>query len=96
LGLAREHDGRFALLINGGPSYGSGFTDDGAFAGRKHVGASETAANRTISNPESPAPAEISAFMEGDLIAKTAACLECYAKRLLATGEKGFQLRRCV
>ncbi|MDN5926184.1 MAG: DUF523 domain-containing protein [Hyphomicrobiales bacterium] len=44
LALAREHDCRFALLIDGSPSCGSGFIYDGAFAGRKHVGAGVTAA----------------------------------------------------
>ena len=44
LALAREHGCRFALLIDGSPSCGSGFIYDGAFAGRKHVGAGVTAA----------------------------------------------------
>ena len=44
LDLAREHDCRFALLIDGSPSCGSGFIYDGTFAGRKHVGAGVTAA----------------------------------------------------
>lgn len=44
LGLAREHGCRFALLIDGSPSCGSGFIYDGTFSGRKHVGAGVTAA----------------------------------------------------
>lgn len=44
LALAQEHGCRFALLIDGSPSCGSGFIYDGAFAGRKHVGAGVTAA----------------------------------------------------
>lgn len=38
------HDCRFALLIDGSPSCGSGFIYDGGFAGRKHVGAGVTVA----------------------------------------------------
>ncbi|WP_244446856.1 hypothetical protein [Rhizobium sp. YS-1r] len=44
LALARQHDCGFALLIDGNPPCGSGFICDGAFAGRKHVGARMTAA----------------------------------------------------
>jgi uncharacterized protein YbbK (DUF523 family) len=44
LDLAREHDCRFALLIDGSPSCGSGFIYDGSFGGRTHVGAGVTAA----------------------------------------------------
>ncbi|QND51398.1 DUF523 domain-containing protein [Phyllobacterium sp. 628] len=44
LALAREHDCRFALLIDGSPSCGSGFIYDGSFAGKKHAGAGVTAA----------------------------------------------------
>lgn len=44
LALAREHGCRFALLIDGSPSCGSGVIYDGAFAGRKHAGAGVTAA----------------------------------------------------
>lgn len=44
LHLAREHDCRFALLIDGSPSCGSGFIYDGTFAGLKHAGAGVTAA----------------------------------------------------
>jgi len=44
LDLAREHGCRFALLIDGSPSCGSRFIYDGAFAGRKHVGAGVTTA----------------------------------------------------
>lgn len=44
LALAREHDCRFALLIDGSPSCGSGFVYDGSFSGRKHGGAGVMAA----------------------------------------------------
>lgn len=44
LALAREHGCRFALLVDGSPSCGSGFIHDGSFGGRKHVGAGVTAA----------------------------------------------------
>lgn len=44
LALARENDCRFALLIDGSPSCGSGFIYDGTFAARNHVGAGVTAA----------------------------------------------------
>lgn len=44
LGLAREHGCRFALLIDGSPSCGSGFIYDGSFSGGKHPGAGVTAA----------------------------------------------------
>lgn len=44
LDLAREHGCRFALLIGGSPSCGSGFIYDGSFGGRTHVGAGVTAA----------------------------------------------------
>lgn len=44
LALAREHGCRFALLIDGSPSCGSGLIYDGAFAGRKHAGAGVTVA----------------------------------------------------
>lgn len=44
LDLARANDCRFALLIDGSPSCGSGFIYDGAFRGRKHAGAGVTAA----------------------------------------------------
>lgn len=44
LALAREHGCKFALLVDGSPSCGSGFIYDGSFGGRKHVGAGVTAA----------------------------------------------------
>ncbi|MFT4015172.1 MAG: DUF523 domain-containing protein [Paracoccus sp. (in: a-proteobacteria)] len=44
LALAREHGCRFALLVDGSPTCGSGLIYDGAFAGRKHAGAGVTAA----------------------------------------------------
>lgn len=43
LDLARQHDCRFALLIDGSPSCGSGFIYDGSFGGNKHAGAGVTA-----------------------------------------------------
>ncbi len=43
LALARQHDCRFALLIDGSPSCGSGFIHDGSFSGQKHAGAGVTA-----------------------------------------------------
>jgi uncharacterized protein YbbK (DUF523 family) len=44
LALAREHDCRFALLVDGSPSCGSSFIYDGSFDGRKHSGEGVTAA----------------------------------------------------
>ncbi|MBA8899605.1 DUF523 domain-containing protein [Phyllobacterium sp. P30BS-XVII] len=44
LALARANDCRFALLIDGSPSCGSGFIYDGNFAGKKHPGTGVTAA----------------------------------------------------
>jgi uncharacterized protein YbbK (DUF523 family) len=44
LSLARTHDCKFALLVDGSPSCGGGFIYDGAFAGRKHAGEGVTAA----------------------------------------------------
>ncbi|MGX9576532.1 DUF523 domain-containing protein [Mesorhizobium sp. f-mel] len=44
LALARRHDCRFALLVDGSPSCGSGFIYDGSFEGRKRLGAGVTAA----------------------------------------------------
>ncbi|MCX8999043.1 DUF523 domain-containing protein [Rhizobiaceae bacterium BDR2-2] len=44
LDLARAHGCRFALLIDGSPSCGSGFIYDGSFSGQKHPGAGVTAA----------------------------------------------------
>ncbi|MDN5927054.1 MAG: DUF523 domain-containing protein [Hyphomicrobiales bacterium] len=44
LALACENDCRFALLIDGSPSCGSGFIYDGAFVARKHIGVGVTAA----------------------------------------------------
>lgn len=43
LALARQHDCRFALLIDGSPSCGSGFIHDGSFSGHRHPGAGVTA-----------------------------------------------------
>lgn len=44
LEMARQHNCRFALLVDGSPSCGSGFIYDGSFGGRKHAGAGVTAA----------------------------------------------------
>ncbi|MBK1697198.1 DUF523 domain-containing protein [Rhodovibrio salinarum] len=44
LATARAHACRFALLMDGSPSCGSGFIYDGSFLGRKHVGAGVTTA----------------------------------------------------
>lgn len=44
LDLARAHDCRFALLIDGSPSCGSRFIYDGSFSGQRRVGAGVTAA----------------------------------------------------
>lgn len=43
LTMARQHNCRYALLIDGSPSCGSGFIFDGSFGGRKHLGAGVTA-----------------------------------------------------
>lgn len=42
--FAREQDCRFALLIDGSPSCGSGFIYDGSFSGTRHPGFGVTAA----------------------------------------------------
>lgn len=44
LRLARERGCKFALLVDGSPSCGSGFIHDGSFSGRRHVGTGVTAA----------------------------------------------------
>ncbi|MFD1327399.1 DUF523 domain-containing protein [Mycoplana ramosa] len=44
LALARESDCRYALLIDGSPSCGSGFVYDGSFSGKRLAGAGVTAA----------------------------------------------------
>ena len=44
LDVARENGCRYALLIDGSPSCGSGFVYDGSFSGRKHAGQGVTAA----------------------------------------------------
>ena len=62
LALAREHDCKFALLINGSPSCGSGFIYDGAFADRKHVGIGVTASLLRQHDVEVFAEAEINAL----------------------------------
>lgn len=44
LRIARENDCRFALLIDGSPSCGSGMIYDGSFSGQKHAGSGVTVA----------------------------------------------------
>jgi uncharacterized protein YbbK (DUF523 family) len=44
LALARETGCRYALLIDGSPSCGSGFIYDGTFSGNRHPGGGVTAA----------------------------------------------------
>ncbi|MCF3640659.1 DUF523 domain-containing protein [Rhizobium sp. TRM95111] len=44
LAVARETGCRYALLIDGSPSCGSGFVHDGSFSGRRHAGEGVTAA----------------------------------------------------
>ena len=44
LRLARAHDCRFALLIDGSPSCGSGFIYDGTFSGARRTGSGVVAA----------------------------------------------------
>ncbi|HUH48839.1 MAG TPA: DUF523 domain-containing protein [Mycoplana sp.] len=44
LEIARENDCRYALLIDGSPSCGSGFVYDGSFSGKRLAGAGVTAA----------------------------------------------------
>jgi uncharacterized protein YbbK (DUF523 family) len=44
LSLAQTHGCKFALLVDGSPSCGSGFIYDGSFSGKKHLGAGVTAA----------------------------------------------------
>jgi uncharacterized protein YbbK (DUF523 family) len=39
LEIAREHQCRYALLVNGSPSCGSSVIYDGSFASRQHSGA---------------------------------------------------------
>lgn len=62
LDLAREHDCRFALLIDGSPSCGSRFIYDGTFAGRKLAGAGVTAALLRAHGIEVFADSEIDAL----------------------------------
>lgn len=44
LALARQEECRYALLIDGSPSCGSGFIYDGSFQGHRHAGNGVTAA----------------------------------------------------
>ena len=59
LALARENDCRFALLIDGSPSCGSGFIYDGSFSGRRRPGAGVTATLLRRNGIEVYAPAAI-------------------------------------
>ena len=68
LALAREHDCRFALLIDGSPSCGSGFVYDGSFSGRRRPGAGVTTALLRRNGIEVYAPAEIDT-LEARLVA---------------------------
>jgi uncharacterized protein YbbK (DUF523 family) len=62
LALAHEHNCRYALLIDGSPSCGSGFIYDGSFSGRKHVGTGVTAALLRDNGVEVFAETEIDAL----------------------------------
>ncbi|WP_322069607.1 DUF523 domain-containing protein [Paraburkholderia bannensis] len=62
LAVAREHDCRFALLIDGSPSCGSQFIYDGSFSGQRHAGAGVTAALLRAHGIEVFADSEIDAL----------------------------------
>ncbi|WP_213307986.1 DUF523 domain-containing protein [Paraburkholderia sacchari] len=62
LELAREHDCRFALLIDGSPSCGSRFIYDGSFSGQRRAGAGVTAALLRQNGIEVIADSEIDAL----------------------------------
>lgn len=64
LAVAKANDCRFALLIDGSPSCGSGFIYDGEFSGKKHSGNGVTAALLTESGIDVFAPAEIEDLVE--------------------------------
>lgn len=64
LAAAREHDCRFALLIDGSPSCGSRFIYDGSFSGQRHAGAGVTAVLLRAHGIEVFADSEISALSE--------------------------------
>ncbi|MBN3813461.1 DUF523 domain-containing protein [Paraburkholderia sp. Ac-20347] len=62
LDLAREHDCRFALLIDGSPSCGSRFIYDGTFSGHQFAGEGVTAALLRANGIEVFADSEIDAL----------------------------------
>lgn len=62
LDLANQHDCRFALLIDGSPSCGSGLIYDGSFSGIKHPGAGVTAALLRMNGIEVFCDSEIEAL----------------------------------
>ncbi|HEV3432103.1 MAG TPA: DUF523 domain-containing protein [Paraburkholderia sp.] len=64
LAAAREHDCRFALLIDGSPSCGSQFIYDGSFSGLRHAGAGVTAALLRAHGIEVFADSQIAALGE--------------------------------
>lgn len=64
LALARETDCRFALLIDGSPSCGSGFVYDGTFSGARHAGQGVTAALLISNGIEVYSDRDIEALIE--------------------------------
>ena len=62
LSSARAENCRFALLIDGSPSCGSGFVYDGSFTGRRHAGVGVTTALLRRNGIAVYAPAEIEAL----------------------------------
>ncbi len=64
LSLALETDCRFALLIDGSPSCGSGYVYDGTFSGARHAGQGVTAALLARSGIEVYSDREIEALIE--------------------------------
>ncbi|RDL52685.1 hypothetical protein BLJAPNOD_03848 [Ensifer sp. M14] len=64
LSLALEADCRFALLIDGSPSCGSGFVYDGTFSGARHAGQGVAAALLARNGIEVYSDREIEALIE--------------------------------
>ncbi|MGH6761832.1 MAG: DUF523 domain-containing protein [Phyllobacterium sp.] len=64
LSLALANDCRYALLINGSPSCGSGFIYDGNFSGGKHAGAGVTASLLRANGVEVFAPSQIAILQQ--------------------------------
>lgn len=64
LALARAERCRFALLIDGSPSCGSGFIYDGTFSGKRHAGTGVVAALLRREGIEVYAHSEIEALAE--------------------------------